>query len=247
MHPSALVSRPHSITDVDVDHAPWNLPRQQAVADVADGEFVQGMLQRMLQEEENNGFQSSSQVLSGNEHGPPVISGSHLQNLGPNYVWGPESPDDFLEEKDLVGSEFSSTLSSENTCVPSMTLDGECFDPEALLRELAPSAQLQNTVSAPRRSHQVVIQPPPSGSVGGSSSNNIKNPLVMKIVVSVSVPSIYIGGLNHAHPPAAASFEELPDVGASQEQGSPLQRRPKRGRSSLQLEGRSSKVSRTFV
>eukprot|EP00268_Persea_americana_P054133 TRINITY_DN6174_c0_g1_i3.p2 TRINITY_DN6174_c0_g1~~TRINITY_DN6174_c0_g1_i3.p2 ORF type:complete len:122 (+),score=21.99 TRINITY_DN6174_c0_g1_i3:1772-2137(+) len=36
-------------------------------------------------------------------------------------------------------------------------------------------------------------------------------------------------------------------AGASQEQGSPLQRRPKRGRSSLQLEGRSSKVSRTFV
>ncbi|MBO8589905.1 hypothetical protein INN88_15025, partial [Staphylococcus aureus] len=83
MHPSALVSRPHSITDVDVDHAPWNLPLQQAVEDDADGESVEGMLLRMLEEEENNnGFQSFSQVLSGNEHGPPVISGSHLQNLG---------------------------------------------------------------------------------------------------------------------------------------------------------------------
>lgn len=35
--------------------------------------------------------------------------------------------------------------------------------------------------------------------------------------------------------------------GASKEQGLPLQRRPKRGRSSLQSEGRSSKVSRRLA
>ncbi|RWR74256.1 hypothetical protein CKAN_00258000 [Cinnamomum micranthum f. kanehirae] len=205
MYPSALLSRPPSITDV--------------VADDADGEFVEATLLRMLEVEENiNGFQSFSniyQVLSRNEHGPPVISGSHLQNLRPpNYVW---DPDDFLEEKDL---------------------DDEYFDPEteALLRELAPSTQVQATVPASRGSHQARIQQPCSGPPGGSNSSNSnnmnKNPLVMKIVVSVSMS------------PAAACVEELPTEGASKEQGLPLQRRPKRRRSSLQLEGRSSKVSR---
>ncbi|KAJ8645736.1 hypothetical protein MRB53_007484 [Persea americana] len=233
--------------------------RQQAVADDAQGESVEAMLLRMLEHEENiSGFQSlsnMSQVVSGNRHGPPLISGSHLQNLRPpNYVWVP-GEDDFLEEKDLVGSASSSPSSSENTWVSSMTLNDEYFDPEALLRELTPSIQdttnkqnvdccratgsaslgahqvhfqpppsgksvnKQNvdccraTGSASLGAHQVHFHPPPSGSLGGSgstSSNNIKNPLMMKTVLAASLPSIHIGGLNHTHPPAAR-IKELPN------------------------------------
>eukprot|EP00268_Persea_americana_P054132 TRINITY_DN6174_c0_g1_i2.p1 TRINITY_DN6174_c0_g1~~TRINITY_DN6174_c0_g1_i2.p1 ORF type:complete len:102 (+),score=27.52 TRINITY_DN6174_c0_g1_i2:169-474(+) len=100
MHPSALVSRPHSITDVDVDHAPWNLPLQQAVEDDADGESVEGMLLRMLEEEENNnGFQSFSQEL-------PRNKGRHFkggQNEGdPPCSWRAEAQR-FLERLCDVG------------------------------------------------------------------------------------------------------------------------------------------------
>lgn len=199
--------------------------RQQAVADDADGEFVEAMLLRMLEDEENiSGFQrlsNTSQVPSRNKRGPPVMSASHLPNLRPNFVWVP-GDDDFLEEKDLVGTASSSSLSSENTWVSSMTLNDEYFDPEALLGELNPSIQdttnRQNvdccraTGSASRGSHQVHVQPPPSGSLGGSGSgsNKYKNPLVMKTMVSASMPSIHIGGLNHTRPPAA-SVKELPN------------------------------------
>eukprot|EP00268_Persea_americana_P026620 TRINITY_DN2607_c0_g1_i1.p2 TRINITY_DN2607_c0_g1~~TRINITY_DN2607_c0_g1_i1.p2 ORF type:complete len:187 (+),score=45.12 TRINITY_DN2607_c0_g1_i1:1235-1795(+) len=69
------------------------------------------------------------------------------------------------------------------------------------------------TGSASLGAHQVHFHPPPSGSLGGSgstSSNNIKNPLMMKTVLAASLPSIHIGGLNHTHPPAAR-IKELPN------------------------------------
>ncbi|XP_058069132.1 NAC domain-containing protein 41-like [Magnolia sinica] len=152
---------------------------------------VEGILMRMLETEDNEST-NSSQVVSRKEHGQPDVSTNHPHDMGLDHfpLYPPEgydfSTEDYLELDDLP----TSSSISESTCIASMTSD-DYFDSEALMCYLENenmTANVPNTeqrrddcrfnVSASQGPHQMVIQPPPSGSLRSNNNRQTKETMV---------------------------------------------------------------------
>ncbi|XP_058069135.1 NAC domain-containing protein 30-like [Magnolia sinica] len=190
-------------------------PRSQGDTEVD----VEGILMYMLETEENE-TTNSSQVVGRKEHGQPDVSTNHPHDMGldrlPQYP--PEGYDfsagDYLELNDLLMSSIS-----ESTCIASMTSD-EYFDSEALMCDLENgnmTASVPNmeqwhdscrfNVSASQGLHQMVIQPPPSGSLHGNN-----NPQAKETMASTTMPKRL--RVPDAPLPVTASLEPQPNLNA---------------------------------
>ncbi|XP_073105338.1 NAC domain-containing protein 13-like isoform X2 [Elaeis guineensis] len=159
------------------------------IADAADGDYLEHVLLNLLEQENNSsssGAGNRSQMVGRDQQGQSVLSGTSV--TGPEtdssaedvYATCDFSKGDYLELNDLY-SPGTSSSSSDNSSLMSVNSD-EYFDADALLRDLENEhnprveeehADCRYSVSASVKSNQVVIRPPPSGSVCGNSSSNL--------------------------------------------------------------------------
>ncbi|ONK59864.1 uncharacterized protein A4U43_C08F11740 [Asparagus officinalis] len=149
----------------------------------ADGEYIEAALLSLLEQDDRNSSrdgavgsqaeQKSSQVAdedkqrqleSSSRHFEDSVNENSMEHMQAGYDF---SKEDFLELKDLYDP-ISSSSSSDNSSFVSMNSD-ECFDAEALLRDIENEGGLdieehvdyRLSVATAVRSNRVVIQPSP--------------------------------------------------------------------------------------
>ncbi|XP_077233243.1 uncharacterized protein LOC143875553 isoform X2 [Tasmannia lanceolata] len=186
------------------------------------GDIIDKMLLQFDDQEANSNSQDSTnrpQMMTGIEQG-------QMSDETYDYI----SRGEYLELddlNDLVGYE-SSFSTSENS---SMNSD-ECFDSAALLRDIEnannPNTKEQHVdhkfnVAAPRGPNQVVIQPPPSGSICNTTSNT-RSAVSMTGNVSLLSPALPASTVkpqpSNRTVPRSVPGTQGPLIGPSTSQGS---------------------------
>ncbi|URD96668.1 (No apical meristem) protein [Musa troglodytarum] len=153
-----------------------------ASADASGGEYVEQLLLNLLEQEEINlcltvsanssqtvaEMDQAQSALSSRRSAEPVPE-NFCENMSGNCDF---SKGEYLELNDFNSLETSSA-SSDNSSRMSVNSD-EYFDPDALLRDIENDhglgveeeyTECRFSISAPVKSSQVVIRPPPSGSI----------------------------------------------------------------------------------